>query len=37
MKSIEEKAANLGLERGYYLLLMAILEMDEDKKSQDAA
>ncbi len=37
MKSIEEKAANLGLERGYYLLLMAILEMDEDKKGKDAA
>ena len=37
MKSIEEKAANLGLERVYYLLLMAILEMDEDKKGKDAA
>ena len=37
MKSIEEKAANLGLERGYYLLLMAILEMDEDKIGKDAA
>ncbi len=37
MKSIEEKAANLGLERGYYLLLMAILEMDEDKQGKDAA
>ncbi|TYP96838.1 hypothetical protein BC792_10460 [Sphingobacterium allocomposti] len=26
MENIEEKAARLGLEKGYYLLLMAILE-----------
>ncbi len=30
MNTIEEKAAKLGLEKGYYLLLLAIVGHDND-------
>lgn len=30
MKSVEQKAAELGLEKGYYLLLLAIIGQNED-------
>lgn len=36
MKSIEEKASKLGLDKGSYLLLLAILEI-EDETEQNAA
>lgn len=35
MENIEAKAAKLGLDKGYYLLLMAILE--ETNESEDLA
>lgn len=39
MNTIEAKAAKLGLEKGYFLLLMAILEDDanEDKTLAEAS
>lgn len=30
MNTTEQKAAELGLEKGYYLLLMAIIGVNED-------
>lgn len=30
MKTIEQKAAELGMEKGYYLLLLAIIGQKED-------
>lgn len=30
MKTIEQKAAELGMEKGYYLLLLAIIGQNED-------
>jgi hypothetical protein len=30
MKTIEQKAAELGLEKGYYLLLLAIIGQNEE-------
>lgn len=36
MDTIDQKAQKMGLERGYYLLLMAILDQPiEAKKKQD--
>jgi len=37
MTTLEKKAEKLGLEKGYYLLLMAILEMDEEDGDSCAA
>ncbi len=36
MDTIETKAAKLGLDKGYYLLLMAIIQ-EEDSESVDLA
>ncbi len=35
MKTTEINAAKLGLEKGYYLLLMAILETPESKNEDE--
>jgi len=32
MKTIEEQAAKLGLEKGYYLLLLAIIGTDTNEE-----
>lgn len=37
MENIEVKAAKLGLEKGYYLLLMAILEESSEDQDLSAA
>lgn len=36
MKSIEEKASKLGLDKGSYLLLLAILEIEEENENKAA-
>ncbi|GAA4179593.1 hypothetical protein GCM10022218_32400 [Sphingobacterium ginsenosidimutans] len=39
MENIDQKAKKMGLEKGYYLLLMAILDIpvnnEEDKEKED--
>lgn len=37
METIEIQAAKLGLEKGYYLLLMAILEESEEEQKLSKA
>lgn len=32
METIDQQAQKMGLERGYYLLLMAILDLPEEKE-----
>ena len=36
MKSIEEKASKLGLDKGSYLLLLAILEIEDENETKAA-
>ncbi len=36
MKSIEEKASKLGLDKGSYLLLLAILEIEDENENKAA-
>ncbi|VTR52401.1 Uncharacterised protein [Sphingobacterium thalpophilum] len=36
MENIQQKAAKMGLEKGYYLLLMAILDIPIENESSEA-